>query len=215
MWLNLCCPKVWNHNRTRHRRTHTLSELSLISQGEIFGLTAVPDGIITPRFHGQLLQDLPPPQWKASNINIWRRYGILCVWILLSSPSSSASSFFFLTVGRRKVWQNVFVSVIFLLFTGAHHKRASFHFLYRVFVFFMTSCLSLSRQHGPVCRDNVENHTDAEVWWIHNLLPRPLVFAGQLPRAVSIHLPRNAAQVLIRLFTHKQIWDQMKANSRS
>ena len=62
--------------------------LSLISHSDIPWLTAVPDGIITPRFHSQLAQDPPPaevavpPPCPSVNINtnIWRRYVILYLW---------------------------------------------------------------------------------------------------------------------------------------
>lgn len=89
--------------------------LSLINQSEIPWLTAVPDGIITPRFHSQLAQDPPPaevavpPPSPHININttIWQRYVILDLWgdMLRWSPNNfSFVLFIFVAVQFHKSW---------------------------------------------------------------------------------------------------------------
>lgn len=74
---------------------------------EIPWLTAVPDGIITPRFHSQLAQDpppaevaVPPPCPRVNiNTNIWQCYVILYLWgdVLRWSPNKF-SFFLFISV---------------------------------------------------------------------------------------------------------------------
>lgn len=79
---------------------------------EIPWLTAVPDGIITPRFHSQLAQDpppaevaVPPPCPRVNiNTNIWRCYVILYLWGDMLRWSPNKFSFIFVVVQFHKSW---------------------------------------------------------------------------------------------------------------
>ncbi len=85
---------------------------------EIPWLTAVPDGIITPRFHSQLAQDPPPVEVAVPlpcprvniNTNIWQCYVILYLWGDMLRWSPNKFSFFlfvFMVVSSLCIYRNV------------------------------------------------------------------------------------------------------------
>lgn len=113
--------------------------LSLISQSEIPWLTAVPDGIITPRFHSQLARDPPPAEvavpllcpWVNINTNIWHGYVMLSLlgdalqWAAVITLQVLILSFHLCgtSVWQKQARRTVFLSVALVQYCAEREKH--------------------------------------------------------------------------------------------